>query len=55
MRHLGGMCFLTDDWKEISHGKSPCKQDCILVFLKFVGICNVNVEEIYLYSMMLNP
>ena len=42
-------------FKEISHGKSPCKQACISVFLYFVCVCNVNFEEIFLCSMILNP
>ena len=39
----------------ISPGKRPCKQVSILVFLYFARACNVDFEEICLYSTMLNP
>ena len=53
-RHFGGIYYLIYDWKDISHGKSPCKEVSMLVFLYFVYDCNVNFEEIFLYSTVLN-
>ena len=47
VRHFGGIYFLIYDWKDISHGKSPCMQVSILVFLYFAWGCNVNFEEIF--------
>ena len=52
VRHFGGIQFLTDAWKDISHGKSPCKQVGILVFLYFVCVCNVNFDVTPLISTL---
>ena len=52
VRHFGWIYFLIF---LMSHGKSPYKQGSILVFLYFVYDSNVNFEEIFLYSTMLNP
>ena len=38
----------------IPHGKRPCQQVFILVFLYFVCVCNVSFEIIFLSPMMLN-
>ena len=54
VRHFGGIYYLIYDWKDMSHGKSPCKEVSVLVFLYFVYDCKVNFEEIFLYSTLLN-
>ena len=52
---LAEFSFLTYDWKDMPQGKSRSKQVCNWVFLYFVCGCNVNFEEIFLYSTILNP
>ena len=44
--------FAVRHWRNIffniSHGKKPYEQDCILVFSNFVPVCNINFENIFL-------
>ena len=53
MRHSGGICFLNENKYPVV--KILVGKFVFLVFLYFVGHCNINFEEIHLYSMMLNP
>ena len=50
VRNFGGINSLTDNWKEIK----SLKASLYFGILYFVCVCNVNLEEIFLYSM-LNP
>ena len=43
VRHLGGICFLNDDWKEMSH----VSKFVFWYFDIFFGVCNVNFKEIF--------